>query len=46
VHWEYSLESQTEQSVSLRYRCNCGAIERTMDLPMEEFITLAREALD
>lgn len=45
MHWEYRREGQSPKEVTIRLRCECGRIDGTTSMPLEEFIGHAEKAL-
>lgn len=44
-HWEYHREGESLQAVTIRLRCECGQIDRTLDMSLDEFAGHAERVL-
>jgi hypothetical protein len=45
TRWEYSRPGESDQSVTIRLRCECGQVDGTISMPFQEFAEQARELL-
>jgi hypothetical protein len=45
LYWEYRRKGNAKQSVAIQMRCECGKVERTIRMSMNEFAKQAQEAL-
>ncbi len=45
-HWEYRREGESLKEVTIRLRCECGRIDGTISMPLDEFIEHTEKALD
>lgn len=43
--WEYHREGESEESVTVGMRCECGHIAQTIEMPIDEFAERAEEVL-
>ena len=44
-HWEYHREGESREEVTIRLRCECGQIDRTVTMAMDEFVEHAEKAI-
>ena len=44
--WDYSLTNESEDSVIILVRCECGCVVREIDISRNEFVTHAKEILE